>query len=545
MADAAADALSEGIEHPGIRWGPFTLRIPFIHTGVTWPELLQGVFVAGATGLGLVPLLTAYFGLTFEEAVTCVIIESILICSAPILFGEPYASGWITPALPLVLLVLLATGPEGEFIYATPTERFQFMTAVSINFAVLLFILGATGLGGRLIRWLPPALKGGIIMGAAIAALKRVFVDDAPRFLHQQPVALTSALAICLILTFSAPIQKYKQHYRWLAIIAGLGLLPGFAIAALIGPLVDSPIPRVVQVQLMEDGEPVYNESGEPVMVDKLVPKVVDGEAVYDDAGAPVMVPETKIVKEVVYDLGWKGSTPTLDELILIPPFESFWKKASPFHIGWPSPRMFLDSILLAFMGYVILFGDLITGTEVLRMAAPARPDEKIVVDYNRTHFSLSIRNGLMALFAPFFPTQGCLWTGVQVIIAQRWSEGRKAMDSIFTGISSYYVFGIPVLYLALPLLMGLKPLLGIALSLTLVLTGFACAYIAMEIPKTQIERGVVILMAVTLAVFSQPWIGMLVGIVATATLVGFGSEPIEPLEHDEPAEEYDEDDTT
>ena len=100
-------------------------------------------------------------------------------------------------------------------------------------------------------------------------------------------------------------------------------------------------------------------------------------------------------------------------------------------------------------------------------------------------------------------------------------------MSSLFTGISSYYVFGIPVLYLLLPLLTALKPLMGIALSLTLVLTGFACAYIAMEIPRTNIERGVVILMAVTLAFFANPWVGMIVGIVATLTLVG----PAQPAE--------------
>ena len=40
-------------------------------------------------------------------------------------------------------------------------------------------MLGVTGLGKKLIDWLPMALKSAIIMGAAIAALKRVFVDDA------------------------------------------------------------------------------------------------------------------------------------------------------------------------------------------------------------------------------------------------------------------------------------------------------------------------------------------------------------------------------
>ena len=132
----------------------------------------------------------------------------------------------------------------------------------------------------------------------------------------------------------------------------------------------------------------------------------------------------------------------------------------------------------------------------------------------------LAIRNLMMALFAPFFPTQGSLWTGVHVIIVQRWKEGRGTMDSLFGGISSYYVFGVPVLFLILPLVTFLKPLMGIALSVTLVLTGFACAYVAMELPKTPIERGVVLLMAVALVVF-DPWIGMAVGVAAALALVG------------------------
>ena len=55
MSEAVDSGLGEGVEHPGIKWGPFTARIPFIHTGVAWPELAQGIFVAGATGLGLGP----------------------------------------------------------------------------------------------------------------------------------------------------------------------------------------------------------------------------------------------------------------------------------------------------------------------------------------------------------------------------------------------------------------------------------------------------------------------------------------------------------
>ena len=71
-----------------------------------------------------------------------------------------------------------------------------------------------------------------------------------------------------------------------------------------------------------------------------------------------------------------------------------------------------------------------------------------------------------------------------------------------------------------MPLLTGLKPLMGIALSLTLVLTGFACAYVAMAIARHPTERGVALLTGAALAFF-EPWQGLLVGLVATFTLIG------------------------
>ncbi len=452
----------DGHEQPGIRWGPFTARIPFYHVRIEWPEFWQGILVAGATGLGLVPILTRDMGLSFETAMAFVCLQTILISSAAILFGEPMAPGWITPALPLVLLHLL--DPAGP--YQEPSERVRAMTAFSLDFAALVLFLGITGLGRAFVAWLPAALKGGIILGAAIAALKRVFLDDYSRFLAVQPVATTLAVAVCLVLTFSAPIQIYKLRFPWLRKLAALGLLPGFLLAALIGPLVGNP-------------------------------------------------------PEIDYRIEW-------NPLVLVPPFGELFGQVCPLSIGWPTADMFLAGIPLALMAYTILFGDLVTGIEVLKAAMPARPDEKVVIDINRTHLSVGIRNVLMALFAPFFPSQGCLWTGVHVIICQRWSEGRKEMDSLYGGIFSYYLFGIPVLYFIRPIVTGLKPLMGIALSLTLVLTGYACAYVAMSIPKTPNERGVVLLSAVALAVFS-PWVGMAIGILASLALVGLPERPSDP----------------
>ena len=110
----------DGEVQPGIPWGPFTLRIPFVHTGFELSEFLQGLLVAAATGLALVPVMTSAFGLTFEEAVLMSCFSSILVSSGPIVFGEPFAPGWITPALPLVLGFVLAPGN-----FPTPLEKFM------------------------------------------------------------------------------------------------------------------------------------------------------------------------------------------------------------------------------------------------------------------------------------------------------------------------------------------------------------------------------------------------------------------------------------
>ena len=159
-------------------------------------------------------------------------------------------------------------------------------------------------------------------------------------------------------------------------------------------------------------------------------------------------------------------------------------------------------------------------GNEILRDAGADRPDEHIDIDTTRSHWSLGIRNAVMAVAAPMFPTQGSVWAGVHVVIVQRWRQGRHAMDSLHSGIHSYYFMGLPFVFLLLPLLTGLKPLMGIALSLTLVLTDFACAYVAMAVVRHPVERGVALLTAMALALF-EPWQGLLIGLLATFLLIG------------------------
>lgn len=437
----------------GWRWGPFNFRLPFYHTRLQWPEFLQGLLVSTATGLALVPVLVGYFGLSFEQAITCTMLHSVFLVSALYVFGEPYAPGWNTAALPLVMAFVFAGYPD-------PTQRFQAMTALSLSFAALVFVLGITGLGRRLMQWMPNTLKAGIILGAAIASFKQVFVDDAEKFLLVQPITTIVACVVCMVCLFSIPFQKLKSRHRGFALLAAMGLLPGFIAAAIVGPLVD----------------------------------------------------------EVNFDVQWGW---------LLPPVSETVARMSPFSIGWPSADMYLKGIPLVLITYVIQFGDWVTGDEVLREAMPSRKDDPVDIDSNRSHLALAIRNFGSALVAPFFPTQGTLWTGVHVIVVNRWKEGPQSVRDLHSGMISYYLMAVPFIYFLLPLLTGLKPLLGIALSLTLILSGFACAYIGMTLPRDAISRGTALLVGTAIAVF-EPWIGLLVGVSACLLLVG--------LERDTPA---------
>ena len=96
----------------GIKWGPFTMRIPFIHIKFRAPEFLQGLVISGATAFAAAPL-AMKLGLTFEEAIALSMVAGIFISSGPLIFGEPMAPGWVTPAVPIVMGALAAAGYYG------------------------------------------------------------------------------------------------------------------------------------------------------------------------------------------------------------------------------------------------------------------------------------------------------------------------------------------------------------------------------------------------------------------------------------------------
>jgi len=438
----------------GLKWGPFTLRIPFIHLRFRAGEFFQGMVISGATAFAAVPIAMG-LGLTFEEGVALSFIAGTLIGAGPIFFGEPMAPGWVTPAVPIVIAAFAA---KGQFNGVYDPAVFQFMAAMCIEFTLLLFIMGITGWGKKLIEIIPNGLKAGIILGAALAAFYQVFVTDLDKLMIQ-PISMGLAISLCVITTFSEPFKKLALNNKFFKIVGSLGLLPGFVLAALVAFLLN----------------------------------------------------------EVTFNIEWG---------FRIPDVVSLFNRTSPLAIGFPSIDMYLEAIPLVVIGYTLLFGDLITGTEVLNDAQTQRPDEPLDVNLDRSHLSVAMRNFLGLLVNPFFPTQGALWTGVHVVVAERWKKGPKEMPSIFDGLGSYYLMGIPFLYVTLPFITLMKPLMQMALTLTLILTGFACAYVAMAIPKKNSEMASALLIAVFITFFSA-WIGLLIGILLSIFVVGTDKDKV------------------
>ena len=432
----------------GLKWGPFTARIPFIHIKFRGAEFFQGLVIAGATAFAAVPIAMG-LGLTFEEGVALSFIAGTLIGAGPIFFGEPMAPGWVTPAVPIVIAAFAA---KGQFNGVYDPEVFRLMAAMCIEFTVLLFIMGITGWGKKLIQIIPNGLKAGIILGAALAAFYQVFITDIDK-LMLQPVSMIVAISLCIITTFSDPFKKLALNNNFFKKVGSLGLLPGFVIAGIVAFLLN----------------------------------------------------------EVTFSIEWGFK---------IPEVVSLFNRTSPLAIGFPSLDMYVEAIPLVIIAYTLLFGDLITATEVLNDAQVKRPDEPLDVNVDRSHLSIAFRNFIGLLINPFFPTQGALWTGVHVVIVERWKKGFKEMPSIFDGLGSYYLMAIPFLYVTLPIITLMKPLMQMALTLTLILTGFACSYVAMAIPKKNSEMASALLIAIFITFFSA-WVGLLIGIILSIFVVG------------------------
>lgn len=215
-----------GKEQPYIPFGPFHLRIPFIHYRFELPDFIQGLIMC-AVCLGIIPILQEYLGMSFEVAITIVILNGFFYLWHAHL-GDPVVPGWITPAIPLLLL-WLKTFPEG-------VARMHALIAFEFELGVFSLLLGSTGLAKRFVDLVPDALKAGILLGAGIAAVRLVFQPGGRFDLY--PWTITIAIGFAFYILFSNHFKTLRNRNMALKHLSDLGLMPALVLAIFVAPLV-------------------------------------------------------------------------------------------------------------------------------------------------------------------------------------------------------------------------------------------------------------------------------------------------------------------
>jgi xanthine/uracil/vitamin C permease (AzgA family) len=411
---------SEGSEQPHWPLGPFKIRLPFVHYRWELPEMMQGFFMF-VVGLAMIPLLEKYLGMPYEAALAFCFIAGIGYL-LPALLGVPLVPGWITPAIPVVLLYLKGFEPGPEAIKA--------MFALQIEVTLIFLFLGITRLGSKLVDSIPNSLKSGVIIGAGIAALMGELKVGGR--IDVTPISIIIGSLVSAYVLFSLSFKNVIKNNAFAKQIANFGLVSGMIIAMIVG-----------------------------------------------------------------WSVG-EYSLPDIKFGITQPDFSLMWNYLI-FSTGLPSWDIFLLAIPTALIAYVIAFGDIIIGFTLVKRADDIRTDEVIEENVDRVHLVTALRNALHSLFAPWPGLAGPLWTAAHATLAERYAMGRKSMDSIYSGGGTFWISGMLALFM-LPLVTFFKPVLPIALSLTLILTAYICILVGVEQLKNSTERGVAGIVAITLS---------------------------------------------
>ena len=133
------------------------------------------------------------------------------------------------------------------------------------------------------------------------------------------------------------------------------------------------------------------------------------------------------------------------------------------------------------------------------------RTDEGVVYDENRAHLLFGGRNAFMSIIGPDVAMCGPLWAAMQVIIVERYKQGRKAMKSIFAGVGSVRLGAITGLCF-LPVVTLVQPILAVGLAMTLIMQGFVSVRVGVMEAKNQKDLGIAGVVAGVLVTQGAAW---------------------------------------
>ncbi|KAA0561521.1 hypothetical protein F0342_19595 [Bacillus sp. CH30_1T] len=431
----------DGEESPYIPMGPFKLRLPFIHYKFEWPDYVQGLLMC-AVDLAAIPLMIELLGMPFEVALAVVLLNGILYLTHHLL-GDPVVPGWITPAIPLIMAYVSAF-PEGP-------ERVHALVAFQLTLGLLSILLGVTGLAKKVVTFVPPAIKSGVILGAGFAAIISVF-QVGGRF-ESFPWTISIAVGIAFYIIFSQHFNQLKAKSALWGLIGKLGIFPIIILAVIIAPLF--------------------------------------GEAPW----------------------------PTIEWGLINPDFGTLWSEYTIFGLGFPPAMLFVTALPTVLAAYIVLFGDVLQSKALIDEADDVRRDEKIDYNPNRAHMVFGGRNTIMSILGPDVTMAGPLWAAMQVVVIERFKEGKKAMHSIFGGSGSFR-WGTNTGLLLLPIVSLVQPILGIALALTLLIQGYVSVRVGILESRSHRDLGIAGVIGAVLATKGATW-AFAVGILLCLLIYG------------------------
>jgi hypothetical protein len=181
------------------------------------------------------------------------------------------------------------------------------------------------------------------------------------------------------------------------------------------------------------------------------------------------------------------------------------WGISKPDFAGLPPLSMFISALPTMLAAYIIVFGDVLSAKSLLDEAETVRTDE--IVDYNadRAHLIFGTRNAFMSIFGPDVAMCGPKWAAMLVVVIERFKGGPKAMKSIIGGVGSFR-WGTNSGLLLLPVVTLVQPILGVALSLTLLIQGYVSVRLGILEARSQRDLGIAGVIGAVLAIKGASW---------------------------------------
>lgn len=201
------------------------------------------------------------------------------------------------------------------------------------------------------------------------------------------------------------------------------------------------------------------------------------------------------------------------------PDFVLMFSEYTVFGVGLPPLMMFVTALPTVLAAYIVLFGDVLQSKALLNEADAQRPDEKVDYDPNRAHLIFGGRNLGMSIFGPDVVMCGPMWAAMQVVVVERYKEGKAAMNSIFGGSGSFR-WGTNTGLLLLPIVSLVEPILGIALALTLLIQGYVSVRIGIMEARSQRDLGIAGVIAAVLVIKGATW-AFAVGVLLCVLIYG------------------------